>query len=158
MSASTPPQHAATPDGLDLGKGRFVLGSSGDSLIGTVVAFFEAQPAMLTITILMLAFFFYQLSGTKGSKLPIINPQPLSKKYNHANRMKLAVETKDNIITGHKKYGPDQIFKVNSVVGELIVLPPRFISEIRNDKDLLPQDATQTSVCWTHLARSGLQY
>lgn len=103
---------------------------------------------MLTITILVLVFVIYhQAAGKKRSDTPVLNPQPLSRKFSHANRLKLAAETKDNLIAGRKKYGPDQVFKVNGMVGELIVLPPRFINEIRNEQDLLPQDADRTSVC-----------
>lgn len=117
-----------------------------DSLMETLVAFSKAQPATVTITLLTLAFLMYQFLGAKGNDLPIINPQPLSHKLNPTKRMQLAAETKDNIIAARKKYGPDQIFRVNSLAGELIVLPPRFINEIRNDQDLLPQDPEKTAV------------
>lgn len=145
MSASAPPQHAPTPDGLDVGHGQLVLGGSG-SLIDAIFTFSKAQPAATTITLLMFVLVIYYATGSKSSKLPVFNPQPLGKKYKHENRMKLAAETKDNLIAGRRKYGPDQIFTLNGPVGELVVVPPRFINEIRNDKDLLPQDANRTSV------------
>lgn len=162
MSASVPPQHAASasPDdgGLDVGKGRLVLGGGSSSqIVDAVVAYLQAQPAMLTITVLaVLVVVLYHAAGTKGSSLPTVNPQPLSKKYNFANRLKLGSQTKDNIISGRKKYGPDQIFKVQSLAGELVVVPPRFINEIRNDKHLLPQDASRTSVCHAQFRWSEL--
>lgn len=152
MSASVPPQYAPTPDALNFGNGLFVLGSTG-SFMDAVVTFSKAQPVTVTITVFMLFLVLYQATGKKSSHLPVFNPQPLSKKYNPANRLKLGAETKDNLIAGRKKYGPDQMFTVNGLAGELIVVPARFINEIRNDKDLSPQDAKRTAVRWSALSQ-----
>lgn len=146
MSASVPPQHAPTPDGLDVGNGQYVLGNSG-SLIDAIVTFSKAQPATTTISVLMFLLVIYFATGSKSSNLPVFNPQSLVQRYTPGNGLRLAAETKDNLLAGRKKYGPDQIFVLNALAGEVVALPPHFINEIRNDKSLGTQDAAVTTVC-----------
>lgn len=153
MSASVEhPPHAPTPDVADFANGQVVLrsGGGGGSLLEAIIVFSRTQPATTTISILMLLLLIYYAllggSGKPGSNLPVINPQPLRKRYQAQNRMRLAVETKENLIAGRKKFGPDQVFVVNGLAGSLVALPPRFINEIRNDKDFDVQDTDSTVV------------
>lgn len=128
----------AIPDGAS--HGQDVLGGNPFANIPLPTA----QPLAYIITILMFFVVMYAASS-KQSDIPIINPQPFLSQFSTENRNKLSLETKDHIVNGLKKYG-GQVFRVNTSAGDVVVLPPQFINEVRNEKDLGPQDAAQTSV------------
>lgn len=120
--------------------GQDVLGSTPFNKIPLPTT----QPLAYIITILMFFIVIYAASN-KQSDIPTMNPQSFLSQFSSEQRAKLGSETKDHIINGLKKYG-GQVFRVNTYVGDVVVLPPQFINEVRNEKDLSHQDAVQTSV------------
>lgn len=128
----------AIPDGSI--QGHDLLGSTPFNNIPLPTT----QPLAYIITILMFFIVIYA-AGSKHSDIPTINPQSFLSQFSSEHRAKLGLETKDHIINGLKKYG-GQVFRVNTSVGDVVVLPPQFINEVRNEKDLGPQDAVRTSV------------
>ncbi|KAK1977660.1 cytochrome P450 [Colletotrichum cereale] len=107
---------------LDLGFGAYTIPSPTDKPIPYLVA----------------VFFFVVLVyavGDGGSKLPEVNPMKRFEFTNRRRNGEFFRQSKELMLKGKAAFGGNP-FRMHTEWGEVVVLPPAFIQELRNDPRL----------------------
>lgn len=123
------PQPSSSPSiDYDFGQG---LGSSLKQL--SIPSPLES-PLPYVVTTLVFFLLFYSF-GPKPSSIPHLNPKkPLE--FSNLRAKKLFAFHSREILGEWFKSAPEKVVRVIADVGEVLILPPRFANEIKNDERL----------------------
>jgi hypothetical protein len=125
---------------LHLSKGTKALLSSltfitmNTQHLSVVETILSSQPyVQLSLAAVFLLFLRYALS--QSDDIPFINPKKSSELTASRPRSAFLAQSKEILSQGHDLY-PDQPYRANTDWGEVLILPPSLINELRSDPRL----------------------
>lgn len=95
----------------------------------------SSQPYTYLFTVLTFVLFAYVLKPQKTLDLPELNPKKPFELTNKRRVIEFVFGSKDLLIQGRAKYR-NEPYKAFSEFGEVVVVPPEFVDELRSDPRL----------------------